>query len=178
MPGSIQQREGNLWLRLLCDLLGHLRLLTQLSILSPGLGQKQLGADGEVKRCGAGRIVGEEFGTHHHLRVANFAQRPGVLRGHADRGVPLLRQAGIVKDQHAIAHRMQCEQALDARFVQCEWVPGRIGQQVLQALNRGSGDHVGDRVARLVGQVRQQPREVALHAVPAGVPPKQRSKRF
>ncbi len=101
----------------------------------------------------AGWIVGEIFGTHDHLAIANFAQRAGVLRGDSNRSAPFLGQTGIVEYQDAIGHRMQSQQALHARFVQRQRVPGRISQQVLQTLDGGSCDHVGDGLTRFMGQV-------------------------
>jgi hypothetical protein len=69
---------------LLSDFLWHLRLLAPLGILSPGLGQKQLGAHWPMERRRAGWIVGKIFGTHHHLAIANFAQGARVLGGDSD----------------------------------------------------------------------------------------------
>jgi hypothetical protein len=82
----------------------------------------------------------------------------------------LLGQAGVVKHQNAIAHRMQFQQALHARFIHLEWIPGSVSEQVLQALYGGSCDHVSDGVTGLVGQIGEEPRHVALHTVSAGVP--------
>ena len=73
---------------------------------------------------------------------------------------------------------MQLQQALHAHFIQFEWVPGRIGEQVLQPLDRGSCDHVCNGVTRLMGQIAEQPCEIALHAVSAAVAAEQWSKRF
>ncbi len=56
----------------------------------------------------------KELGTHHHLAVANFAQRSGVLWGDADRSAPLLGQAGVVKHQNAITHRHHSPDAAPA----------------------------------------------------------------
>ncbi len=170
MLGSIQQAQGNLGLGRLSDLLWDPRLLASPGILGPGLGQKQLSADWKVKRGTAGRVIGQELGTHHHLAVANFAQRSGVLWGDADRGAPLLGQAGVVKHQNAITHRMQLQQALHAHFIQLEWVPGSVGEQVLQSLAGGSCDHVSNGVRGLVGQIGEEPGHVALHTVSARVP--------
>jgi hypothetical protein len=69
----IEQAQGDLWSGVLVDFLWHLRLLASLGILGPGLGQKQLGADGQMKRGAAGRIVGQILRTHDHLAIANFA---------------------------------------------------------------------------------------------------------
>jgi hypothetical protein len=82
----------------------------------------------------------------------------------------LLRQTSVVKHQKAIAHRMQFQQALHAHFIQFEWVPGSVGEKVLQALDGGSCDHVSDGVTGLVGQIGEEPRHVALHTVSARVP--------
>ena len=108
-----------------------------------------------MKRRAASRIVSQELGTDHHLAIANLAECSGVLRGHADRGGSFLRQAGIVKDQDAIGHRMQFQQPLHARLVQFERIPGGIGEQVLQTLKGGSGDHIGDGFTRLVREIAQ-----------------------
>ena len=116
--------------------------------------------------------------THHHLAVADLAQRARIFWSHADRGGSFLGQSRVVEHEDAIGHRMQGEQALDARFVQHQRVPGRVGQQVLLTLDGGSCDHVGDGVTRFMGQVSEQPREVALHAVSARVSSEQRGKRF
>ncbi len=74
LPRVIEQAQGDLWFGLLVEFLWHLRLLASLGILGPGLGQKQLGADGEMKRGAAGRIVGQILRTHDHLALANFAK--------------------------------------------------------------------------------------------------------
>jgi hypothetical protein len=47
-------------------------------------------------------------------------------------------------------------------------LPGRIGQEMLQAFGRGARHRRGDGVTVLARQVGQQPREVAFHARPAG----------
>ena len=108
-----------------------------------------------MERRAAGRVVGQELGTHHHLAVPNLAEGARVLGSNADRGSPFLRQAGIIEDQDPISHRMQFQQALYAHFIQFERVPGRIGEQMLQALDGGSRDHVRNGVTRLVGQIAQ-----------------------
>jgi hypothetical protein len=126
----------------------------------------------------AGRVVGEIRGAHHHLAVANLAQRARILRGYADRFGAFLGQPSIVKDQHACGRRMQGQQALDAGLIERLCVPGGIGEQVLQALGRGSRHRGRDGIRGLVGQVREQPREVAFPAVSAGVSSEERRKRF
>src|SRR5579884_2439539 len=87
---SIEQPQGDLGLRLLSDLLWHLGLFAPLGIVGPGLGQKQLGADWEVKRRRAGWIVGEILGTDHHLAIADFAQRPEYCGATPTEAVPFL----------------------------------------------------------------------------------------
>ena len=88
----------------------------------------------------------------------------------------MLGQPGIIEDQDTIGHRMQLQQALHACFIQLERVPGRIGQQMLQPLDGGSCDHIGDGVTGLVGQIGEQPRQVALHALSARVSSEQWGK--
>jgi hypothetical protein len=73
---------------------------------------------------------------------------------------------------------MQSQQMLYACFVQCHGVPGRISQQVLQPLNRGSCNYVGDGVTRLVRQIGEQPGRVALHALSTRVAAEQRGQRL
>ncbi len=63
------------------------------------------------------RVVGQELSTHHHLTVANLAQRSGVLWDNTNRGGPFLREAGVVEDQDAISHWMQFQQPLYAGFI-------------------------------------------------------------
>ena len=165
---------------LLCspELGGHVRPLASLGISHPGLGHKQLGAHRPVERRGAGRVVGQIFGAHHHLAVADLAQRARILRLDSHRLRPFLGQSGVVEDQHPARRRVDGQQALDARLIQGCRIPGRIGQQVLQAFGRGSGDCRRDGLCGLVRQVGEQTGEVALHTVAAGVPPEQRRKRF
>jgi hypothetical protein len=70
--GAIQQSQSNLWLRLLCDLFGHLCLLATLGIFDPGLGQKQTGADWPVERGEASRIIREILGADDHPGLCQF----------------------------------------------------------------------------------------------------------
>jgi hypothetical protein len=71
---------------------------------------------------------------------------------------------------------MQFQQSLHPCFVQFQWVPGRVGQQVLQAFKGGSCNHVRDGLTRLMGQIAEQSGHLALHAVSARVSAEQRGK--
>jgi hypothetical protein len=81
---AIQHPQCDLGFGLLADLLWYPRLLAPLGILGPGFRQKQLGTHREVKWRRDGRVIGEIFGTHHYLAIADFAECPRVLRSHAD----------------------------------------------------------------------------------------------
>lgn len=85
-------------------------------------------------------------------------------------------QASIVKDEDAIGHRMQGEQSLHAHFIQFEWVPGRVGEQVLQPLNGSSRYYIRDGITGLVREIGKQPGQVAFHAVSARMSSEQRGK--
>ncbi len=88
----------------------------------------------------------------------------------------MLGQPGIVEDQDAIGHWMQLQQPLHAGFIQFEWVPSRVGKQMLQAFARDSCDDIRNGFTGLVRQIGEQPREVALHALSARVSAEQWGK--
>lgn len=62
-------------------------------------------------------------------------------------------QAGLVEDEETIGHRMPREQLRHSCFIQRYWIPDGVGEQVLQPLDGGSCDDLGDGLARFVGEV-------------------------
>ncbi len=132
-----------------------MRLLAALVIGDPGLGQVEPSAHGKVKRGAACRVVGQVLGTHDHLTVADLAQRAGILCCHADRLRAFLGQSGIIEDQHSCGRRVDGQQMLDACLVQGCHIPGGVGEQMLQALGRGSRHSSSDGVCGLMRQVRK-----------------------
>jgi hypothetical protein len=79
----------------------------------------------------------------------------------------LLGQPGVVEDQEALGWTLH-HQGRHAVLVEGLGLPGRIGQEMLQAFGRGPRHGRGDGVTVLARQVGQQPREVARHTCPTG----------
>ena len=100
-----------------------------------------------------------------HLAIANLAQRAGVLPRHANGGLALLGEAGVVEDQGRIALGGQVPQILDALLVEIVVVPGHGREQALQGLFGGARDDSGNGVAVLVGMFGEHPGEVAFQGV-------------
>jgi hypothetical protein len=126
---------------------------------------------------GAARwIVRQKLGADNHLAIANLAERPGVLSRHSNGSAAFFGQTGIVKDQDPARDRMQVEEPFHAGFIQGEWIPDGVGEQVLQAFQGGSSAHLRDGLARFMRSISRQPSQVALHAVLAAVSAQQGSK--
>ena len=115
----------------------------------------------------ARRLIRDVVRADDDLAIGDLAQGPGILAGDADRAAPLLGQPGVVQHQEAVRRTLR-HQGLHALLVEGLGLPGRIGQQMLQAFGRGPRHRGGDGVTVLPRQVGQQTREVALHALPAG----------
>ena len=115
----------------------------------------------------ARRLIRDVVGTDDDLAIGDLAERAGILAGHPDRAAPLLGQPGVVQHQKALGRTLR-HQGLHALLVEGLGLPGRIGQEMLQAFGRGPRHRRGDGVTVLARQVGQQPCEVALHALPAG----------
>jgi hypothetical protein len=116
---------------------------------------------------GARRLIGDVVRTDDDLAIGDLAEGPRILTGHPDRAAPLLGQPSVVQHEESLRWTLGHE-GLDALLVEGLRVPGRIGQEMLQAFGRGRCHRRGDGVTVLARQVGQQPREVALHARPAG----------
>jgi hypothetical protein len=81
---------------------------------------------------------------------------------------PLLAKTGVIKDQHAVALGRQPRQHLDPLPVEVRFIPGHAGQQVVQPLIGGAGDHPGQGLAVLVGMLGQQARDIPVQNPGAG----------
>ena len=78
---------------------------------------------------------------------------------------PLLGEAGVVEDQHAIAVGGQAKQLLDVLPIEVILVPVDGRQEALEALLAGLWDDLGEGVAVLVGVRGEQPSEVAFQGL-------------
>ena len=166
-PGLIQQLQRQLGLGGKVDRVGYMGLPAASAILRPTLRQIQPSRDGPVQGLRSRGIVHDILGADHDLAVALLAQRPRVLLLHADRGVALFGQAGVIQHQHAV-RRTPLDQQPHPLFVQRQRIPGGIGQQMLQLLQRGRGHRLGDRLTVLARQIGQQAGDVAFHRSAAG----------
>jgi len=115
----------------------------------------------------AGRLIRHVVRADDDLAIGDLAEGPRILAGDADGTAPLFGQAGIVQPQEAVRRTLR-HQGGHALLIEGLGLPGRIGQQMLSAFGRGARHRCGDGVAVLPLQVREQTREVALHACPAG----------
>src|SRR5271166_540108 len=157
--GLVEQGQGDLRLGLEADLLGHMGLGTSGQVFGPVPGQGQLSRD----RPGHGT-----FGivaVDGDLAVTFLAQGAGVLPGDAYRALALLGEAGVIEDQDAVSLAGQSEHLLDTLAVEVVLVPSRGGEQALELLFGAAGDARGDGIAVLVGQLGQQPSQVAIQGI-------------
>ena len=122
-------------------------------------------------------LIGDIVGTDDDLAVGDLAECAGILAGHPDRAAPLRGQPGVVEDPEAL-RRTRRDQDRHAWLVSGLGIPRRIGQQRWQACGRGPRHRRGDGVTVRARQVRQQPREGALHALPAGRAAEERREGF
>ena len=97
------------------------------------------------------------------LAIGDLTQRAGILASDADRAAALLGQSGIIEDQEAVGRALR-NQGLHALRIQGLGLPGRVGQEMLQAFGGGPRHRSGNGIAVLARQVGQQACEVALHA--------------
>src|SRR3954451_24030914 len=159
-PGAVQQVQGDLRLGLERHLRGHVGPLPSDWILGPGTRQVKPGGDRPSQRAlGIMTVDGD-------LAVALLAQGAGVLTSDAHGTAALLGEAGVVEDQNAVSLAGKLKQLLDALSVEILLVPSRRGQQTLKLLLGGTGDARGDGITVLVGQLGQQPGEVAIQGMP------------
>lgn len=120
-------------------------------------------------------MVHDVLGTDHDLAVALFAQRSRVLRLHADRRLTVFGQAGVIEHHYSMCRAPLDEQA-DPLFVEGERIPGGVGQQLLQLLQRGCRHRLGNGLTVFAWQIGQQAGDVAFHRATTGRTPKQRGK--
>src|SRR5262245_31222453 len=135
-------------------------------------GQRPSGNFWDITPAAWSRVIAVNFTgaflmARDDLAIGDLAEGPRILTDHANRAAPLLGQPGVVQYQEALRWTLGHE-GLDALLVEGLRVPGRIGQEMLQAFGRGPCHRRGDGVTVLARQVGQQAREVALHALPAG----------
>ena len=115
----------------------------------------------------AGRLIRHVVRADDDLAIGDLAQGPGILAGDADRAAALLGQSRVVQHQEAVRRTLR-HQGGHALLVEGLGLPGRIGQEMLQAFGRGARHRSGDGVTVFPLQVGEQTGEVALHALPAG----------
>ena len=94
------------------------------------------------------------------LAVGQFARRPAILSGHADRVSPLLLKPRIIKDEHAIAFAGQRLHPDDPLPVEGGLIPDHIGQQVVELLLVGFGHHLCQGVTVFVGMLTEQAADI------------------
>src|SRR5271166_4688634 len=99
------------------------------------------------------------------LAVAFLAQGAGVLPGDAHGALALLGEARVIEDQDAVSLAGQSEHLLDTLAVELVLVPSRGGKQALELLFGGAGYARSDGIAVLVGQLGQQPSQVAIQGM-------------
>jgi hypothetical protein len=133
----------------------------------PGRRQREPGRHGPVHGGPARRLSGDLVGWDNALAMGALAQRPSIRAGNADGTAPWLGQPGVVQSQQAV-WRTRRHQGGPAVLVEGLGLPGRLGQHRLSACGRGAGHRRSAGVAVLPLQVREQPGEGALHALPAG----------
>ena len=133
----------------------------------PGLWERALSGEGPRHGGTARWLIRDLGGPDDAWAMGALAQRAGILAGHADRAAPWLGPPGVVEDQDALGRTLR-DQGPHALLVSGLGLPGRIGQERLQAFGRRPRHRRGDGVTVLARQVGQQPREGALHARPAG----------
>ena len=87
------------------------------------------------------------------------------MPGDAYRALALLVEACVIEDQYAVFLAGQSEHLLDTLAVEVVLVSSRGGEQVLELLFGGAGDARGDGIAVLVGQLCEQPSQVAIQGM-------------
>src|SRR5271165_1807527 len=157
--GLVEQGQGDLRLGLEGDLLGHMGLGTSAQVFGPVPGQVQPSRDRPAH--GTFGIVAVDG----DLAVAFLAQGAGVLPGDAHGALALLGEARVIEDQDAVSLAGQSEHLLDTLAVELVLVPSRGGKQALELLFGGAGYARSDGIAVLVGQLGQQPSQVAIQGM-------------
>ena len=104
-----------------------------------------------MQRGTARWLIGHVVGRDDDLTIGDLAKCARILTGHADRAASLLGQPGVVQDQEALGRTLGDEGA-HALLVEGPRLPGRIGQEMLQAFGRGPRHRGGDRVTVLARQ--------------------------
>jgi hypothetical protein len=107
-----------------------------------------------------------------HLAVADLAKGARVLPCDADRVTAFLPKTGVIQEQDTVALALALEQALDARAVQVRFIPGQIGQQIMQPLRMRSRDYARQGVTIFVWVLVEQPGHVAFQSLGALALPK------
>src|SRR5215470_5395110 len=166
-PRLIHQGQGELRLGLKRYVRRDADLRAADAIRGPGLGEREARGQGPMDGGAAGRLIRNIVRADDDLAIGDLAQRSGILAGDANGTAPLFGQAGIVQQQEAMRWTLR-HQGRHALLIESLGLPGRIGQQMLQAFGRGARHRGGDGVAVLPLQVREQTREVALHTLPTG----------
>jgi hypothetical protein len=160
-PRLIKQGQGNLCLSLASHRGGPARRRATLGGVCPGL--RQIPPHGHWP-CGVG--IGLAAG-HRHLTVAHLPQCPRILPLDADRALPLRGKARLVEHQDPLAPRGLGDHLLHPLPVEVLFIPLHLGEKCLQPLLTGPWHGLGDRIAVLVGQLREQPRRLPLQGGPA-----------
>jgi hypothetical protein len=136
------------------DRLGHPYHGTPLGIGTPVLGQEETQADAD-RHLGPGQ--GER---DQRLAVGPLAELAAVLPLHADRVAALLRQGGVVHDQHRVRPAHQPVGGLDQLVLQRCRGPGGGRDEVVQLLGVARRDACRHRLDALALAGRDQPLEV------------------
>src|SRR5216683_578151 len=121
-----------------------------------------LGAEQPPVRRARGVLV-HQVHTHPDLAVADLAQRPGVLPGHARRRPPVLAEPGVIDHQrlHRLAGGKPPRHIPPHRCV----IPGRGRDELLQPLMIHT-QPLRHRLHRLAPPVGQQPAHIQLASRP------------
>lgn len=152
----VEERERYLGPGPKIHLLGHTRATSCLCVRGPALEQVEPGVDGPGNGP-LGVVAGERY-----LAVTRLAQRPGLLPLDSGRALPLRPEAGAVENDHGVALGGECEHLLDALSVQVIFVPGHVGEEILQLLLARARYDLGNSVAVLVWALGEEPAHVSL----------------
>jgi hypothetical protein len=128
----IDQGERQFGLRLQRDLGGDIDFGPPGGVGRSGLGQGELRGHGPMHGGAARWLIAHVVRADDDLAIGHRAQGAGILAGDADRAVPLLGQPSVVPQQETLGRTLG-HQGLDALPVEGLGIPGRIGQEMMQA---------------------------------------------
>ena len=114
-----------------------------------------------VRRCRFWRSF------NRHLAVAHLAKGARVLPRDTHRVAAFLAKAGVIQEQLRVALGLELEQALDSLAVKISFLPGQIGQQIVQPLRMRYRDHARQGFAILIRVLVEQPGDIALQVLGA-----------